>query len=120
MPLERDRATLLDLLVASQRVLEFTGDQTFDSFSRDLKTQSAVTLQILILGEAAKRLSAEFREQHPEIPWSDIMRMRDKLIHHYESIDPGEVWQAAKEDIPRLLEFLRRVLEDEDDPSFPS
>ena len=38
------------------------------------------------------------------------MRMRDKLIHHYESMDPGEIWQAAREDIPALLAFLDRVL----------
>jgi len=109
MPLDRDRATLLDLALASQRALEFIGDQPFDSFSRDLKTQSAIVLQILILGEATKRLSSEFRNRHPEIPWSDIMRMRDRLIHHYESMDPEEIWQAVREDIPALLGFLERV-----------
>lgn len=109
MPLDRDRAVLLDLAVASRRILEFIGDQSFDSFSRDLKTQSAVVLQVLILGEATKRLSPELRSRYPEIPWSDIMRMRDKLIHHYESMDPGEIWQAARKDIPALLDFLERV-----------
>jgi uncharacterized protein with HEPN domain len=110
MPLDRDRASLLDLRLAAQRVLDFVGDQSFGSFFEDLKTQSAVILQILILGEATKRLSAGFRDQYPEIPWSQIMRMRDKLIHHYESMDPGEIWQAAREDIPALLAFLDRVL----------
>jgi uncharacterized protein with HEPN domain len=110
MPPDPDRASLLDLLVAAQHILDFVGDQPFESFSRDLKTQSAVILQILILGEAAKRLSSEFRHQHPEISWSDMMRMRDKLIHHYETMDPGEIWQAVQLDIPRLVEFLRRVL----------
>lgn len=111
MPLDRDRASLLDLLVAAQRILEFIGDQPFDDFARDLKTQSAVTLQILILGEATKRLSSDFRDLHSQVPWSQIMRMRDKLIHHYESMEPGEIWQAAQEDIPHLLEFLRQALE---------
>jgi uncharacterized protein with HEPN domain len=110
MPLDRDRATLLDLRLASQRILEFIADQDLESFVHDLKTQSAVTLQILILGEAAKRLSPGFRDRHPEIPWSDIMRMRDKLIHHYESMDPGEIWQAAQGDIPFLLSSLERAL----------
>lgn len=110
MPRDRDRATLLDLRLASQRILEFIGDQDFDSFYDDSKTQSAVVLQILILGEASKRLSSGFRDRHPEIPWSDIMRMRDKLIHHYESMDPGEIWQAAKEDVPALLAILERLI----------
>jgi uncharacterized protein with HEPN domain len=110
MPPDRDRASLLDLRLAAQRILDFIGDQSFGSFSEDLKTQSAIVLQILILGEAAKRLSSEFRDRHPEIPWSQIMRMRDKLIHHYESIDPGEIWEAAKHDVPVLLDFLDRAL----------
>jgi uncharacterized protein with HEPN domain len=111
MPLDRDRATLLDLLMAAQRILEFIEDQSFDDFSQDVKTQSAVILQILILGEAARRLSPDFRDQHPQVAWSRIMRMRDKLIHHYESMEPIEVWKAAKNDTPRLLEFLRQALD---------
>jgi uncharacterized protein with HEPN domain len=110
MPPDRDRATLLDLRLAAQQILEFIGDQDFESFYDDAKTQSAVVLQILILGEASKRLSPGFRDRHPEIPWSDIMRMRDKLIHHYEGMDPGEIWQAAKEDVPALLIFLDRLI----------
>ncbi|HEV2851562.1 MAG TPA: DUF86 domain-containing protein [Thermoanaerobaculia bacterium] len=96
--------------MAAQQILEFIGDQDFESFYDDAKTQSAVVLQILILGEASKRLSPGFRDRHPEIPWSDIMRMRDKLIHHYEGMDPGEIWQAAKEDVPALLIFLDRLI----------
>jgi uncharacterized protein with HEPN domain len=114
MPPDRDRASLLDLRLASQRILEFVGDQSFEDFAEDLKTQSAVVLQILVLGEASKRLSPGFRERYPEVPWSDIMRMRDRLIHHYESMEPSEVWEAAKEDIPVLLAFLDRVIGDRD------
>ena len=113
MPSDRDRASLLDLRLAAQRVLEFLGDQSLASFSDDVKTQSAVILQILILGEASKRLSAEFRDRYPEIHWSQIIRMRDKLIHHYEVMDPGEVWQTAKGDIPDLLAFLEQILKAE-------
>ena len=106
MPPERDAATVLDLLLAARRVREFIVGQDFTSFRSDLKTQSAVTLQVLILGEAAKRLSADFRAQHPEIEWTGMMRMRDKLIHHYEALDPEEVWRAATRDIPALATAL--------------
>jgi uncharacterized protein with HEPN domain len=77
--------------VAASRIRDFISGQDFATFRADLKTQSAVTLQILILGEAAKRLSPEFRAQHAEIEWSGRMRMRDKLIHHYEVLDPAEL-----------------------------
>ena len=59
MPRDRDRATLLDFRLASQQILEFIGDQDFESFAEDANTQSAVVLQILILGEASKRLSSD-------------------------------------------------------------
>lgn len=106
MPLDRDSATVLDLVLAGRRIGEFIAGQDFTAFSTDPKTQSAVVLQILILGEASRRLSATFRDSHPEVPWSDIIRMRDKLIHHYERIDLGEVWKAATRDVPALLVVL--------------
>lgn len=110
MPLDRDSATVLDLAIAAQRIQEFVAGQDVEQFRTDIRTQSAVVFQILILGEAAKRLTPDFRSRHPQIPWSDIMRMRDKLIHHYESIDVGEVWKAAREDVPALMAVLEPLL----------
>ncbi|HTG35472.1 MAG TPA: DUF86 domain-containing protein [Thermoanaerobaculia bacterium] len=94
------------MIVAGRRIQEFIAGQDFADFSADLKTQSAVILQILILGEAAKRLFKEFQERHSEIPWKDMSRMRDRLIHPYEGTDPREVWQAASRDVPALLAIL--------------
>ena len=51
-----------------------------------------------------KRLSAEFRSRHPEIPWHRIAGMRDRLIHRYGNIDYGEVWKTASIDVPLLSE----------------
>lgn len=58
------------------------------------------------LGEAAKRLSLEFREQHGKIPWQKVAGMRDKLVHEYEDVDLDEVWKTARSDIPRLMDSL--------------
>jgi uncharacterized protein with HEPN domain len=110
MPPDRDPATILDIVLAGRRIGDFVSGQDFEDFSADLKTQSAVLLQLLIIGEAAKRLSAAFREQHSEIPWSDIMRMRDKLIHHYEEVDLGLVWKAVRKDVPELLTLLKPLI----------
>lgn len=112
MPLDRDPASVLDMIVAGRRVGEFIQGMGFEEFSTDLKTQSAVLLQLLILGEAAKRLSVDFREKHREIPWSEIMRMRDKLIHHYEEIDLQQVWKAASKDVPGLLLSLIGLIDE--------
>jgi uncharacterized protein with HEPN domain len=108
--LDRDPATVLDLVVAARRIQQFLAELDFVGFSSDLKTQSAVIFQFLVLGEAAKRLSTGFRERHSEIGWSEIMRMRDKMIHHYEGIDNGELWRAATLDVPALLQLLEPLL----------
>jgi uncharacterized protein with HEPN domain len=110
MPLDRDPATLLDMVIAGRRIQEFIAGQDFAEFSADLKTQSAVILQILILGEGARRLSTAFRERHPDIPWSDIIGMRNLLIHDYQKTDPQEVWTAATRDVPDLLALLELLL----------
>jgi uncharacterized protein with HEPN domain len=69
----------------------------------DYKTQSAVLYQLIVMGEAVKRLSIEFRTQHAEIPWSLIAGMRDHLIHGYDIVDWDEVWKTATSDVPDLL-----------------
>jgi uncharacterized protein with HEPN domain len=107
---DRDATTLLDIVIAGRRIGDFVAGHDLETFGDDLKTQSAVLLQLLIIGEAAKRLSATFREQHAGIPWSDMMRMRDKLIHHYEEVDLELVWRVVDREVPKLLAFLEPLI----------
>ncbi|MBI4783953.1 MAG: DUF86 domain-containing protein [Oscillatoriophycideae cyanobacterium NC_groundwater_1537_Pr4_S-0.65um_50_18] len=110
MPRNRDTATLLDIERAAQKVLRYKQGLDKAIFMEDDKTQSAIVFQLLILGEAVKRLSQDFRTQHPGIPWSLIAGMRDNLIHEYDDIDWNEVWNTANSDIPRLLILLEPLL----------
>ena len=71
--------------------------------------QDAVVRNVEIIGEAAKSLSQEIRDEIPEIEWREIMRMRDKIVHHYFRIDLETVWQTAKHDVPALAEALQRI-----------
>ncbi len=106
----RDEAVLLDIVRAAQLVLEFRLDMDKVAFCDDLKTQSAMLHQLMVMGEAVKRLSVEFRICHSEVPWALIAGMRDKLIHGYDIVDLEQVWQTAVEDVPELLSLIEPLL----------
>jgi uncharacterized protein with HEPN domain len=105
----RDDAVLLDIVKAARLAQAFT--QGFDkpAFLGDLKTQSAVLHQLLVVGEAVKRLSQQFRDQYPAIPWKAIAGMRNILIHHYDTVDLDEVWKTVSVDVAALIAFVESV-----------
>ena len=76
---------------------------------------SAVVHQLTVIGEAVARLSPDVKDQHPEIPWTDIKGLRNVVVHNYFGIDWAEVWSAASTDVPvlrsQLLEILREYRE---------
>lgn len=108
--MSRDDATLLDMLKAARLVVAFKGTLTKKAFLRDVKTQSAILHQLLVIGEAVKRLSEEFRAHHAEVPWVRIAGMRDKLIHAYDAVDLDEVWKTVTKDIAPLISFLEPLV----------
>lgn len=108
--MQRDEATLLDIANAARLVLVFIWGMTKEAFLGDLKTQSSVLYQLVVIGEAVKRLSLEFRAQHVNVPWSLIAGMRDHLIHAYDVVDWDEVWKTAASDVPDLLAKIESLL----------
>ena len=113
--MSRDNATLLDIAQAARLIITFTRGMRKEEFLGDAKTQSAVLYQLLVIGEAVKRISHEFRSQHAAIPWQLIAGMRDHLIHGYDIVDWDEVWKTATEDVPELLAQVEGLLPGEDD-----
>jgi uncharacterized protein with HEPN domain len=73
--------------------------------------QDAVIRRLEVIGEAANRLTDDFRSHYPEIPWSAIVGLRNVLIHEYDTIDLGRIWETIVKNIPELERQIRKVLE---------
>jgi len=97
---------LFDIADAARLVEMFLAGIDRPGFDSDVKTQSAVLYQLAIVGEAVKLLPEEWRSQHPAIPWNQIGRMRDHLIHRYFSVDLDVLWHTATVDISELRKYL--------------
>jgi uncharacterized protein with HEPN domain len=64
-----------------------------------------------IIGEAAGRVTPETRAHLPNIPWSDVVAMRNRLIHGYDSVDPDILWDTIKHDLPPLVAAVDRLIQ---------
>lgn len=109
-PETRDPAYLWDMLDAATSIREFTRNATFHEYAGNKLLRSAVERQLEILGEAAKRISAGFKESHPEIPWRQIVGLRNMLAHEYGDIKDNRVWQIVTESVPALIAQLEPLL----------
>jgi len=106
------RDYVADILAAAQEVEEFTRGMNYETFSKDKKTINAVIRSLEIIGEAAKRIPEEIRQQYDAIPWKRISGMRDKLIHEYSGVDLEIVWAAINKEIPSVRPIIEKMLKD--------
>jgi uncharacterized protein with HEPN domain len=106
-----DQTALLAIVTAGRLAVEFTQGVDRKAFDADLKTQSAVLHQLLILGEAVTRLSAQFQAAYPAVSWSLVAGLRDQPLHAGDEVNLDEVWTTVRRDLPKLLEDLRPLLQ---------
>jgi uncharacterized protein with HEPN domain len=108
--MSRDAAYLLDMLescrLATRRLEHVTKEQFLD----DLEQQDAVIRRLLIVGEAARRVSETTRNQTPDVPWNSVIAMRNLLVHEYDDVDEEVVWDTVRDDLPGLIVTLERIL----------
>lgn len=110
----RDHALLVDIADAAKAIQEFVAGSDMEAFLADRRTQSAVQHQIMIMGEAVKHLSSTFLQEHRDVPWALIARMRDRLIHGYGDVDLDVVWDTATESVPCFSYRIARLLSSEE------
>ena len=108
-----DRVYLAQMPEAAREAQSYVAGINFDAFSFDRMRQRTVIYVIQIIGEAARRVSAEGKAALPAIPWPQIIGMRHKLVHDYLGIDYEEVWRTAGDDLPALIRSLETALHEE-------
>lgn len=106
----RDKETLVDIMRAIELIFQYTQGVDYNELSQNLEKQDAILRRITIIGEATKRLSKEFRNQHPSIPWKAIAGMRDVITHDYDEVDLDEIWTVINEDLPKLFNYIQTLV----------
>lgn len=108
--MSRDLDCVADILAAARLALSYVQGVAYEKFFEDTMRQDAVVRQLLIIGEAAKRVSEEFKVLHPKIPWRQMAGMRDILMHAYDHVDLDEVWRVATEELPDLIRYIEPII----------
>ena len=101
-----------DILTSINEIATFIEGLDQEEFLEDKKTVYAVIRSLEIIGEAAKKVPKEIRDNYPSVPWKNMCAMRDKLIHEYFGIDDEIVWIVATEEIPPVKPFIIKILEE--------
>ncbi len=109
-----DGDRLEDIRVAAQNVSDFLGGMDFEAFTVDRKTRAAILHEILIMGEAARQISQSFKAQHTDIPWADMIQLRNFYIHVYHRIDVQLFWRAATTTVPRISRKLTQIASEQE------
>ena len=111
---DRDRSILRHILTYCEQIklaVERFG-RDFSVFERDPVYRNAVALCILQIGELVGHLSDDFKETYAQVPWRQIKLMRNIVAHRYGTVDNAITWEVVENDIPRLREFCRQLLDE--------
>ena len=98
---------------AIETINRFVNGVSQKTFQADKEKQYAVMRAIEIIGEAAKNISPEFRKKYADIPWKEMVGMRDKLIHQYFGVNLERVWLVVKNNLPLLKKRIDEILKAE-------
>jgi uncharacterized protein with HEPN domain len=104
-------AYLRDMQDACLKVRVYVNGFTWDSFAVDGMRQDAVIRQLMVLGEASNRVSQEYRDSHPDIPWQKIKAFRNVMAHEYDRVMPEVVWDVTQKNVPEILKQVESLIE---------
>ncbi len=84
---------------------------SYEQLVTDRKTREAVILNLVIIGEAVKKIPPDIIDQYPDVPWKEFAGMRDKMVHGYFQISPMIVWETARNDLGTLSSAVKKLLQ---------
>lgn len=108
----RDKGRLEDIVQAIDYAIQFAENLSFDEFVNDKCRYFAIVKNVEIVGEASYMLSTEFKENHSELPWKQIVNMRHVLVHGYTNIMPDILWETVQQDLLPLKKQVLKYLEE--------
>jgi uncharacterized protein with HEPN domain len=104
-----DQVYIEHMLDTANKAIDFVAGLSREDFDNNEQLRLAVTHLLQIIGEAARRVSLDFRNTHPEIPWKAIVGMRSKVVHDYLNVDEDVVWDTVKSDLAPLVLELEKL-----------
>jgi uncharacterized protein with HEPN domain len=107
--MDRDTASILDIPESARTIMAYVAGMTRQDFLRDTQVQDSVIRRLEIIGEAAGRISPGFRGAQPEIHWSEIRGMRNRMMHGYDDVDMDIVWDTVERDIPHPIQIIESL-----------
>ena len=102
--------SLRHMVSHASEAVELLGDKTDVDLANDRVLSLALVRLLEVVGEAANRIPRDVRAQYPQIPWSQTISLRNRVIHGYDSVDLAIVWAVIKHDLPPLIEDLDAIL----------
>ncbi len=106
----KDKGRLEDILNSIKLIEEYSVGISFETFVADTMRYYAIMKNVEIVGEAANMLTRDFRETNTELPWREIIGMRNVLVHGYSNISNEQLWSAVTDDIPAIKSVIDKYL----------
>lgn len=106
--MQRDLQFLLDMLQSAELIISYIDQCSEDKFMNNIQLQDSVIRRLLVIAEAARRISDSTRQSLEEISWQEINGMRNRLVHEYNDVNLDIVWNVVQIEIPALIEVLKQ------------
>ncbi len=101
------------MLDRAREAVDMTSGRSRSDLDTDRMLNLALVRLLEVIGEAAGRVREDFRSRHPQVPWRDITDLRNRLIHGYDTVDFDRLWAITQVDLPRLIEQLDMIVQQE-------